>query len=223
MRDQAVVVREVRRNLARNFGAAITVIVASALGACIVVTAAEWFVLVGQARTATEGNFGALSIAGQVTGRLPLLVGALVVAEVIAWSATTFAMRARRVGEARFFELTLGASKSYTRAPALVEGLGEGLVGGLVAAAVAFVVAPPITRVERSFVGFVGSSTTVQKVGHGVRTTTHTPDLKGIELTVGNLAVIAAVVVVLGAAIGLLNASTTRWPPRGRQRGDTAG
>jgi len=223
MSDRAVVVREVRRNLARNLGAAMWVVVASALGACGVGMAAEWFVLVGQARTATEGNFAALSIANQVAARLPLLIGAIAAAEVIAGSATTFDMRARRVGESSFFELTLGAPKSYTRAPALVEGLGEGLLGGLVAAAVAFVVAPAITRAERSTVGFFGSSTSVQKVGRVVRTTTHTVNLHGIQLTAGHLAVIAVIVVGLGAALGLLNAFATRRPPTGHLRGDQAG
>jgi hypothetical protein len=166
-------------------GAAISVVLASALGAGVVGTAAEWFVLVGQARAATAGSFAALGIAGQLAARLPLLVGALVLAEVIAWSTTTLAMRARRVGEASFFEITLGAPKSYTKVPALVEGLGQGLLGGLVAAAVAFVLAPPITRVERSTVGLVGSYTTVQKVGRVWRTTTHTVNLQGIQLTAG--------------------------------------
>jgi hypothetical protein len=220
MSEGAVVVREVRRNLARNLGAAMWVVMASALGACLVGTAAEWFVLVGQARAATEGNFAALSMAGQVTARLPLLIGAIVAAEVIAWSTTTFAMRARRICEASFFELTLGAPKSYTKAPALVEGLGEGLLGGLVAAAVAIVVAPAITHAERAFVGFVGSSTSVTKVGGVVRTTTRTVSLHGIQLTAGRLAVIAVVVVGLGAALGLFNAFATRPRPRRHLWGD---
>ena len=93
MSDRAVVVREVRRNLARNFGAAMWVVVASALGAGLVGIAADWFVLVGQARRATEGDFAALSIAGQVAARLPLLISAVVAAEVMAGSSTTFAMR----------------------------------------------------------------------------------------------------------------------------------
>jgi hypothetical protein len=223
MTDRAVVVREVRRNLARNFGAAMWVVVASALGACSVGTAAEWFVLVGQARTATERNFAALNVAGQVTARLPVLIGAIVAAEVIAWSTTTLAMRARRIGEASFFEVTLGAPKSYTKAPALVEGLGEGLLGGLLAAAGVFVVAPPITRAERAFVGFVGSYTTFHKVGREMRTTTRTVDLHGIELTAGHLATIAVVVVGLGAVLGLVNAFATRRPPRGHFRGDQDG
>jgi hypothetical protein len=224
MSDRGVVVREVQRNVARNFGAAMWVVVSSALGACVVGMAAEWFVIVGQARTAAEGSFAALSIAGQYTARLPLLVGSIAAAEVIAWSATTFAMRARRVGEASFFELTLGAPKSYTRAPALVEGLGEGLLGGPVAAAIAFVVAPAITRVERSTAGFFGSSTSVQKVGHVVRTkTTQTVNLHHMELTMGHLAVIAVVVVCLGAALGLVNAFATMRVPRGQLRADQAG
>jgi hypothetical protein len=143
------------------------------------------------------------------------LIGAIVAAEVIVWSTTTFAMRARRIGEASFFEHTLGAPKSYAKAPALVEGLGEGLLGGLVAAAVAFVVAPAITSAERGFVGFVGSSTSVTKIRGVVRTTTRTVGLHGIQLTAGRLAVIAVVVVGLGAALGLFNAFAARQPPRG--------
>jgi hypothetical protein len=111
MNGRAIVVREARRNLARNAGAAISVVVASALGAGLVGIAVEWFVVVGQARTATAGSFAVLGIATQLGARLPLLVGAVVAAEVIALSTTTLAMRRRRLGEAGFFELTLGAPR----------------------------------------------------------------------------------------------------------------
>ena len=222
MSGWAIVVREVRRNLARNTAAAISVMVASALGASLVGIAAEWFVLVGQARAATAGSFAALGIAGQLGARLPLLAGAVVAAEVVTLSTTTLAMRGRRLSEAGFFELTLGAPASYTRAPALVEGLGQGLLGGLAAAAVALVVAPGVTRIERSTVSLVGSYTSVQRVGHGSRTTTRTVDLHGIQLTAGHLAVIALVVIGLGAALGLLNALATQRRPRGRLRGNQA-
>ena len=218
MSDLAVSAREVRLNLARNLGAAMWVIVASALGACLVGTAVEWFVLVGQARAATEGKVAALSVAGQVTARLPLLIGAIVAAEVIVWSTTTFAMRAGRTDEASFFELTLGAPKSYTKAPALVEGLGEGLLGGVVAAVVAFVVAP-YHPAERVFVGFVGSSTWVTKVGGVVRTDHPHCGPPRHPVDRWRLAVIAVVVVVLGAALGLFNAFTSGRRPRGYLKG----
>jgi len=86
-------------------------VVASALGASLVAMAAEWFLLVGQARTATAGSFAALGIGGQLGARLPLLVGAVAAAQVIVLSTTTMAMRGRRLGEAGFFELTLGAPR----------------------------------------------------------------------------------------------------------------
>jgi hypothetical protein len=206
--------REARRNLARNSGAAISVVVASALGASLVGIAAEWFVLVGQARAATAGSFAALSIATQLGSRLPLLAGAVVAAEVIVLSTTILAMRQRRLGEARFFELTLGAPGSYTRNPALVEGLGQGLVGGMFAAVVALVVAPGLARAERSTVAVFGSYSSARRVGHVLRTTTHTVNVRNIQLTAGHLAVIAFVAVGLGAVFGFLNAFVTQWRPR---------
>jgi hypothetical protein len=220
MSGWAIVVREARRNLARNTGAAISVVVASALGMSLVAIAAEWFVLVGQARAATAGSRTALGIATQLGGRLPLLAGAIVAAEVIVLSTTTLAMRQRRLGEARFFELTLGAPGSYTRNPALLEGLGQGLVGGMFAVVVALVVAPGLARAERSTVAVFGSYSSVRRVGHVLRTTTHTVDVHNIQLTVGDLAAIAFVVVGLGAALGFLNAFATQWRPRRHLRGD---
>jgi hypothetical protein len=214
--------REARRNLARNSGAAISVVVASALGASLVGIAAEWFVLVGQARAATAGSFAALSIATQLGSRLPLLAGAVVAAEVIVLSTTILAMRQRRLGEARFFELTLGAPGSYTRNPALVEGLGQGLVGGMFAAVVALVVASGLARAERSTVAVFGSYSSVRRVGHVLRTTTHTVNVHNIQLTAGDLAVIAFVAVGLGAVLGFFNTCVTQWHPRRHLRGGKA-
>jgi hypothetical protein len=214
MSARAIVVREARRNLARNTGAAISVVVASALGASLVAISAEWFVLVGQARAATAGSRAALSVATQLGGRLPLLAGAIVAAEVIVLSTTTLAMRQRRLGEARFFELTLGAPASYTRNPALVEGLGQGLVGGMFATVVALGAAPGLVRVERSTVAVFGSDSSVRRIGHVLRTTTHTIDVHNIQLAAGDLVVIAVVVIGLGAVLGFLNTFVTQWRPR---------
>ena len=115
MNRSVIVVREVRRNVARNHGAAFSVVVASALGAGLVGVVAVWSDLVGRARALTAGSFAVLGIATQVDVRIPLFAGAVLAAEVIALSTTTLAMRRRRLSEIQFFERTLGAPAPYTR------------------------------------------------------------------------------------------------------------
>jgi hypothetical protein len=92
----------------------------------------------------------------------------------------------------------------------------------MLAAVVALVVAPGLARAERSTVAVFGSYTSVRRVGHVLRTITHTVGIHNIQLTVGDKAAIAFVAVGLGAVLGFLNTFVTQWRPRRHLRGGQA-
>jgi hypothetical protein len=219
MSTRAIVAREARRNLGRNRGAVVSVVLAVGLGACLVGLALEWSVLVGEAQAVANSSFFALSVATQLDLRAPLVVAAVVVAEAIALPATTLAMRQRRRNETGFFETTLGAPAAYTKTPALVEGLGQGLAGGLIATAVALIAVPTVTRGERSTVP-KSYTLTVTQGSLPPRKMTHILDVNAIRLTAGHLGVIAVVIVGFAAVLGLFNAFVTLSSPRGDARAD---
>ena len=165
-------------------------------------------------RALTEGSFAALGIDTQMDFRLPLLAGAVLGAEVIILSTTMVAVRRRRLSEGKFFELTLGAPVTYTKWPALAEGLGQGLAGGVVAVVLVVVAAPIITGGERTTAQVITAYTTFQVRGGPSSATTRVARLASLHLSLGDLSVIALVVAGLGALLGLLNASISLRPPR---------
>jgi ABC-type uncharacterized transport system YnjBCD ATPase subunit len=194
-----VVVREADLNVRRNLKATGSFAAAAAIAGGFVGAVVEWCLNVNRAAGVASGTRAALSIAFERSVRVPVLLGALLAAELILMVIGGQAVGRRQRSELEFLEGVLGLPRSYTAMPALSEAGAAGLVGGLGAAVATVASARAVSKFVRSTVPV--SFTIITTNRKRVTTVTHYRiDVAAIRLDdieICGLAVAVAIGVVL--------------------------
>ncbi len=196
---------EVQRNLRRNAGPACAVILVIGTVLALVGTIAQWAVTVSSALRATIGSQARLSAIAQSHERWYLLPAALIAASIVIVAVTFQAMGGRRRQEREMFEV-LGAPKTYTDTPALIESLIQGFGGGLLAGLLTLATRTDVVAWERSSLPGTFVVTTINHNG-ATSSSLFTLPSGAIVLSWTAAAEIAAALVAGGAVLGV----TAAW------------